>query len=432
MTNNSKTPPPDHHCSFCGRNSLSAGPLLRGKDAFICHECLQMGQSILHKSKPANTASPKPRSMAKKTLTPWEIYTHLSDYVVGQDDAKRTLAVAVYNHYKRLKHKAELTDSDVEIQKSNVVLVGPTGSGKTLLAQTLARILDVPFSIADATSLTEAGYVGEDVENILLGLIIAADGDVEKAQKGIVYIDELDKIGRKSGNPSITRDVSGEGVQQALLKIIEGTVASVPMHGGRKHPQQEYLKIDTTDILFICGGAFEAIENIIGHRLNQSGSIGFNAKLKSEMNNQQLPKLLGQISTDDLLQFGLIPELVGRLPIIAPLMPLSDADLEHILTEPKNALIKQYQQLFALENVDLTFTPSAIKAITDESRRFKTGARALRTVLERALLDIMFELPFSGQIKSCVINDKVITEHKKPRLLRASAKSSPKKTKEVA
>ncbi len=414
-------PAPEHRCSFCNRSSLYAGPLVKGQDGvYICGECLRMGQEALRVSA---KATDKAMDFNPTLHTPKQIFKQMCEYIIGQDEAKKILSVAVYNHYKRIKHKHELKRSDVEIQKSNIVLVGPTGSGKTLIAQTLAKILNVPFSIADATTLTEAGYVGEDVENILLGLLIAADGNVERAEKGIVYIDEIDKIGRKGDNPSITRDVSGEGVQQALLKIVEGTVANVPMHGGRKHPQAEYIKINTADILFIVGGAFEKIDEIIEHRLDRTGSIGFGAKLPSkEQQTEEKFRILSHITSDDLLHFGLIPELVGRLPVIAPLYMLSEAEMIRVLTEPKNALVKQFERLFELENVKLTFTPDALTAITQMARKQKTGARSLRTIMEKNLMDIMFEMPFEQPVQECIVDEKVILTGTKPKLVNKNSK----------
>jgi ATP-dependent Clp protease ATP-binding subunit ClpX len=404
-------------CSFCGEPSEVVGPLLRGKSGYICQHCISFGyetiQQARHKSKK------HARVAYSKIIPPREMYRRLDEYVIGQDYAKKTLSVAVYNHYKRLRHHIEFKDkSGVELQKSNIVLVGPTGSGKTLLAQTLARILDVPFSISDATALTEAGYVGEDVESILLGLIMNADGDVERASQGIIYIDEIDKIGRKSDNPSITRDVSGEGVQQALLKIIEGTIANVPPQGGRKHPQQEFIQIDTSNILFICGGAFEGMEDIVQQRVDQSGEIGFGIKKRRrEKMARERFDVLEQMISDDLLKFGLIPEFVGRLPVLSPLKPLSESQLAQVLTEPKNAILKQYQQLFRLDDVQLEFTPGAISAIVKRAQKSKMGARALRTIVEHALQDVMFDMPLAANVTGCVVDESVITHNKKPKLI---------------
>jgi len=409
-----------YHCSFCGKNQDQVKRLIAGPGAvYICDECVELCREIIVEEAGSSAAtSSKPTAGAiadAKPIPPQEIYDRLEEYVVGQEQAKKVLSVAVYNHYKRIA-EGDSDGSEVELEKSNILLVGPTGSGKTLLARTLARILDVPFSIADATALTEAGYVGEDVENILLHLIQSADYDVHRAEYGIVYIDEIDKVTRKADNPSITRDVSGEGVQQALLKIIEGTVASVPPQGGRKHPHQDFIQIDTSKILFICGGAFEGLETLIDRRVGRSRTVGFGATHDANDDDQQ-ENLLRELTHDDLLKYGLIPEFVGRLPLAVALDPLGRADLVHILTDPKNALVRQFERFLALDGVELVLAPEALEAIADVAMRENTGARGLRTVIEDLLLDVMFDIPSRPDVRKCVVGAETVLQGHRPILL---------------
>lgn len=399
-------------CSFCGKNQKEVKKLIAGPSVYICNECIKLCGEIIEDEEKELAVEPEG---TKEFMVPKQIKEQLDSYVIEQDCAKKVLSVAVYNHYKRLASHLAKSVNDVEIQKSNILIIGPTGCGKTLLAQTLARFLDVPFAIADATALTEAGYVGEDVENIVLSLVQNADYDIEKAQNGIIYIDEIDKISQRGDNPSITRDVSGEGVQQALLKIIEGTIASVPPKGGRKHPQQDYVKVDTSNILFVCGGTFTGLEKVVERRLTQK-TMGFGAKI-ADKKDVNIGELLEQVKSEDLIKFGLIPEFLGRLPIITSISELNETSLVKILTEPKNALVRQYQELFRIEGVSLQFTDEALEAMAKEAVARKSGARGLRAIMEETMMDIMYELPSKKNVIECVVGEEVVLNNEDPILL---------------